>query len=381
MLSPKFIRENLDLVKENCKKRFFNFDTDLFDQLERERLSTLTALEESRKVQNKESKLIGKLPKEDTSRQEKFKELKKLSDRIKFLEEENRKIEQKVFNFCLTVPNILAKEVPFGKDETSNLEVKKAGQKRKFEFEIKDHIDIGNSLDIFDFERSSKVFGSRFTIVKNQGAKLERALINFFIEENISAGYREINAPVIVPEKLLFGTGQLPKFEKDIFKIEAKEHPFYLIPSAEVSITNLYMDEILTEEDLPMKFTSASNCFRSEAGAAGKDSKGIFRQHQFHKIEIVSYATPQNSKQRHEEMIEHIESLLKKLDLHYRIMLLSSGDTGFSAEKCYDFEVWLPKEKAYREISSCSNCGQFQALRSKIRYKNKETKKINTFTP
>lgn len=303
-----------------------------------------------------------------------------IDEKIKIIDEKTLKVEADLllvdnsFNaLILTIPNIISEETPIGRDETANLVIRSYKQKPDLDFAAKDHVELGENLDIIDLKRAGKVSGARFVFMKGLGAKLERALINFMLDTHINEhGYKELLPPFMVNSESLIGTGQLPKFEADLFKIS--DANLYLIPTAEVPVTNYYRDEILTEAELPVKFVAYTPCFRSEAGSYGKDTRGIIRQHQFNKVELVKFAHPDHSMQEHDALTNDAETILKKLGLHYRVINLCSGDIGFSASKCYDIEVWLPSQNAYKEISSCSNFLDFQARRGKIRYKTKEGK-------
>ena len=371
MLTPKFVRSNIEVVEQNLKNRYIDTELTLFRSLEEKRLLILNRFEEKKSNLNQASRKIGILKsKNQKIAPEKFAELKLLSNEIETIEADLKKLEEQVQQFCLTLPNILAKDAIIAKDEKDNVKIRTGGERKKFTFPIKSHTDLGIELNIMDFQRAVKISGSRFVCLRNAGAKLERALINFFLDENTQAGYEEVYPPAIVNKNSLIGTGQFPKFQEDVFQIVNEHHEYYLIPTAEVPITNLYSNEILKEEELPLKFTAFTPCFRSEAGAAGKDTKGLIRQHQFNKVELVTYCKPENSAQEHLKMVAHIETLLQKLYLPYQLANLCSGDMGFSASKCYDFEVWLPSQETYREISSCSNFTDFQANRCHIRYKS-----------
>ena len=376
MLLPKFVRSNIEAVEQNLKNRHIDTNLTLFRSLEEERLLILNRVQEKKSILNQASKEIGILKREKKEiAPEKFEDLKLLSNEIETIDTQLKQLEEQVQDFCLNLPNILAEDVVIGKDEEYNVKIRAGGKIKKFDFPIKSHADLGIDLNIMDFQRAVKISGSRFVCLRNAGAKLERALINFFLDENIQAGYEEIYPPAIVNKDSLIGTGQFPKFQEDVFQIMNEHHEYYLIPTAEVPVTNLYSNEILKEEELPLNFTAFTPCFRSEAGAAGKDTKGLIRQHQFNKVELVTYCKPENSEKQHLKMIAHIETLLQKLKLPYQLISLCSGDTGFSASKCYDFEVWLPSQQTYREISSCSNFTDFQSNRCHIRYKSTSTNK------
>jgi seryl-tRNA synthetase len=299
-------------------------------------------------------------------------QVKANADRIETLDAELKTIEKNLQDIMLIIPNLIDDTVPIGQDETGNVLYRTWKEPTKFDFEPKAHWDIAPELGLLDFERGTKVAKARFTMVTGLGARLERALINFMMDQNASRGYQEILPPYMVNSAALTGTGNLPKFQEDLFYCERDE--LYLIPTAEVPVTNFYADEILAETDLPRKFTSYSACFRREAGSYGKDVRGLIRQHQFNKVELVKFATPEQSMNELEEMLSTAEEILRRLELPYRVMTLCSGDIGFASAKTYDIEVWLPGQNAYREISSCSNCKDFQARRANIRYRNKDGK-------
>lgn len=300
-------------------------------------------------------------------------EMQEINENIKKLDEELTKVEERLTYLLYRIPNKLHSSVPFGKDEDENVEIRKWGEPRKFDFPIKTHDELGVELDILDFERGAKLSGSRFTVYKKQAAKLERALINFMLDTHEKEGFAEIMTPQLAKREIMTGTGQLPKFEDDMYKIEGEE--LFLIPTAEVTLTNLYNQEILEEEELPKYFCGFTACFRKEAGAGGKDLKGLIRQHQFNKVEMVKLVHPKNSYDELEHMVNCAENILQQLKLPYRVITLCSGDLGFSAAKTYDVEVWVPSQNKYREISSCSNTEDFQARRAMIKYRSKEDKK------
>jgi seryl-tRNA synthetase len=296
-------------------------------------------------------------------------EMKGVADEIKSIEASLEDVEAALKQILLTLPNLPDESVPVGRDEKANVEVRKVGEPRRFSFTPKPHWDIGPNLGIVDFERAAKISGSRFAVLWDDGARLERALIQFMLELQGSRGYREVIPPYLVTAETLTGTGQLPKFEGDLFKTRAGDRDVYLIPTAEVPLTNLHREEILDAAALPLKYVAFTPCFRSEAGSYGKDVRGLIRQHQFHKVELVKLTTPEASMAELEGMVADAEEVLKRLELPYRVVLLCTGDMGFSATKTYDLEVWLPGQDAYREISSCSNCGDFQARRAVLRYR------------
>ncbi|HYN04227.1 MAG TPA: serine--tRNA ligase [Vicinamibacteria bacterium] len=296
-------------------------------------------------------------------------EMKGVADRIKSGDARLEEVKAAIERFLLVVPNVPDASVPAGKDASANVEVRRVGTPRAFDFEPKSHWDIGPELGILDFERAARISGARFTVYWDLGARLERALIQFMLDLHGSRGYREIIPPYLVTADTLTGTGQLPKFEGDLFKTTAGDRDLYLIPTAEVPLTILHRDEILTAEELPKKYVAFTPCFRSEAGSYGKDVRGLIRQHQFHKVELVKLTTPESSMDELEGMVQDAEEVLKRLGLPYRVVALSTGDMGFAAAKTYDIEVWLPGQQAYREISSCSNCTDFQARRASLRYR------------
>jgi len=373
MLDIKFVRENPEKVKEALKKRGYNIDFDNFLSMEEERLKFLREIENKRAIRNAVSQEIAKLKKSkpDSSELEKLiSEMRQLGDEINDLESKLRIIEDKVQSFLLYIPNLPHNTVPVGKDETENVEIRRWGVPPEFDFEPLNHWDIGEILGIIDFERAGKIAGSRFAVMKGVGARLERALINFMLDLHISKGYIEVFPPLLVNRDSMIGTGQLPKFEEDLFKTEEPE--YYLIPTAEVPVTNLHKNEILSEDDLPIYYVSYTPCFRKEAGSHGKDVRGLIRQHQFNKVELVKFVKPEDSYEELESLTKDAEEVLQRLGLHYRVIVLCTGDLGFSSAKTYDIEVWLPGQKRYREISSCSNFEDFQARRANIRFRKRE---------
>ena len=379
MLTPRFIRTHLELVETSLKKRGAEASLGPFQSLEEERLTVLAKMEEMKARRNVVSREIGigKQKGEDVS--ETMKEMKVLASSIKEKEAKLQVVEKKVLDLCHWLPNVLDDEVPEGKTADDNLEIKRWGEKPCFDFSPRDHLSLAIGCGIVDMERATKVTGARFSFLKDKGARLERALIDFFLEENRSRGYTEYSPPLLVNTASLFGTAQLPKFEEDVFRLKRPDY-YYLIPTAEVPLTNYYREEILSQEELPIKMTAHSSCFRSEAGAAGQESRGLIRQHQFEKVELVKICHPRHSPNEHEAMLADAESLLQKLNLTYRVVSLCGGDIGFGARKCYDLEVWLPSQEKYVEISSVSNFGDFQANRAQIRIKEKESKNIPAHT-
>lgn len=376
MLDLKLIRSEPDQVKEFLKKRGqgdHNIDLILeFDEQRRKILFDVSSLKQER---NQVSDEIGRLKKEKKDAQEKILAMRKVSDKIKELDAEVKSIEEKIQGILLDIPNIIDSSVPIGIDEESNQEVKRWGKPREFDFIPQAHWDLGEKLGILDFERGAKISAARFTVLKDKGARLERALVNFMLDIHTKEHhYQEIFPPFLVNARTMTGTGQLPKFENDLFKAN---DDLYLVPTAEVPLTNLHQDEILPEGDLPIYYTAYTACFRREAGSYGKDVRGLIRQHQFNKVELVKICKPENSFQELEKLTQNAEVILQRLELPYRIVVLSSGDIGFSAAKTYDLEVWLPAQGKYREISSCSNCTDFQARRANIRYREKDSGKVN----
>ncbi len=373
MLDIKFIRNNIDKVEQMLKARNMDMDLSEFKELEEKRRKLIREVEDLKALRNEKSKELGKLKKEGKLTDDLRAEMQALSDKIKNLDSQLREIEEKVQNILLNIPNMLHESVPLGKDENDNVVYKVYGEKPEFDFEPKPHWDIGENLGILDFKRASKLSGARFSLYFGPGAMLERALINFMLDLHTKEhGYIEVLPPFMVNRKTMTGTGQLPKFEEDLFKIDGLD--YFLIPTAEVPVTNVFADEILQEDELPIYMTAYTPCFRKEAGAYGKDVRGLTRQHQFNKVELVKFAHPDNSYEELEKLLENAEEVLKRLGIHYRVVTLCSGDTGFSAAKTYDIEVWLPGQGIYREISSCSNFEDFQARRAKIRFKRKGKK-------
>jgi seryl-tRNA synthetase len=349
---------------------------DEFLRLEEQRRTLLKEAEELRNKRNVASEEVGKLRKQKQDAAKLIEEMKGVSDRIKKLDEKLKSLEESTNEFLLNVPNIPHESVPVGRDETENVVVKRWAEPRQFDFEPLNHWDIGEALGIIDFERAAKIAGARFSLTKGFGAKLERALMNFMLDQHAAKGYQEVFPPLIVNRDSMRGTGQLPKFEMELFRIADPE--FYLIPTAEVPVTNIHRNEILNEKDLPIYYTAYTPCFRREAGSYGKDVRGLIRQHQFNKVELVKFVRPEDSYAELESLTMNAEDILQKLELPYRVIALCTGDIGFSAAKTYDLEVWLPGQQKYREISSCSNFADFQARRANIRFK-REGKKGTEF--
>ncbi len=369
MLDIKRIREEYEVVKKAIESRGQgSFGIENILQLDDTRRSLLATVEQMKNRQNVDSKEIPILKKQGKDATELLSEMKQLSDEIKKLDIEVGDVEEKIKNTLLYIPNIPQETVPVGKDENDNLEIRKWGEPRIFDFDHKAHWDVGQDLDILDFERAAKIAGARFTVYKGLGARLERSLINFMLnlhtEEN---GFTEILPPFMVNRDAMTGTGQLPKFEEDMFHIPAKD--FFLIPTAEVPVTNLRMNEILEEAELPVYYTAYTPCFRKEAGSAGRDTRGLIRQHQFNKVELVKFVKPDNSYDELESLLLAAEEVLKRLEIAYRVVKLSTGDLGFSSAMTYDIEVWMPSYGRYVEISSCSNFESYQARRANIRFR------------
>ena len=376
MLDIKLIRENPDRVNELLKRRNGELSVDEVIELDSNRRKIQTTIDELRNKRKNDSQKIGLMKKngEDTTSLQEA--VKNLGEEIKELEEEEIVLNDRITSLLLTTPNLPQEGVPIGEDDTKNVVIGSWGEIRKFDFEPKPHWDIATQNDIIDFERGVKLAQSRFTLYKNKGAKLERAIINFFLDIHTNEhGYQEILPPFMVNSQTMQGTGQLPKFKEDMYKCENED--LYLIPTAEVPLTNIYSNEIIDEELLPCLMTAYTPCFRREAGSAGKDTRGLIRVHQFNKVEMVKITHPEKSEEEHQKMVKNAQNVLELLGLPYRTVELSTGDMGFSASKCYDIEVWMPSYKMYREISSCSNCTDFQARRANIRYRDKKTGKLN----
>ena len=369
MLDIKTLRQEPEKIREALKKRNNDLDITPAIELDAKRREILADVEEKKAKQNAISKQIPQMKKAGEDTTAIFKEMKELSDNIKVLDDEVREIDAQLKDFMLKIPNIPNESVPIGADDSENVEMRKFGTPRTFDFEAKAHWDIGTNLDILDFERGTKLTGTRFTVYKDKGARLERAVIQYFLNTHTDeSGYTEIQPPYIVNRASMTGTGQLPKFEEDAFKLTVND--YFLIPTAEVPVTNLYRDEILDGAKLPIKYCAYSACFRAEAGSAGRDTRGLIRQHQFNKVELVKFAHPENSYEELESLTNDAEKLLQGLGLPYRVVTLSTGDLGFSSAKTYDIEVWMPSYNRYVEISSCSNFEDYQARRANIKFKD-----------
>lgn len=383
MLDIKLIRENPAFVKERLKTRdeVYTYLIDEVLAVDKERRKIIAEVEKLKAEKNKLSKEIGQLFKEGKKEeaQKAKEEVVSKNKKIDQLEKELKEVEQKFNKLLLSIPNMPHESVPIGEDETQNIEIRRWGEPRKFDFEPLSHWEIGEKLGILDFERGAKLSGSRFTVMYQKAARLERALINFMLDLHTKEHkYTEVWTPVLVKPEILTGTGQLPKFEEDLYKV--CDEDLYLLPTAEVSLTNLHTGEILKEEELPKYYTAYTPCFRREAGSHGRDVRGILRQHQFDKVELVKIVKPENSYEELEKLVQEAERVLQLLELPYRVVELCTGDLGFSATKTYDIEVWIPSQNTYREISSCSNTEDFQARRAKIRYKNKDGKNVFVHT-
>ena len=381
MLDMKFVRENPDAIDTAMANRQTSWDREKFFELDDERRAVIGEVEELQATRNAESKKIGALMKEGKKDEaEAAKEaVREVNEKIDGLAERRAALEAEQYDFMAHLPNIPYEATPVGVDETENPEVRRWGTPRDFAaegFEDKAHWDLGTDLGIMDFERGNKLSGSRFTVLGGAGARLERALINYFVDTHTSRGFKEWWPPIVVKRQTMFGTGQLPKFEDDAYHVSGDN---FLIPTAEVVLTNLHAEEVLEGADLPLRYTAFTPCFREEAGSAGRDTRGIIRQHEFDKVEMVKFAKPEESDAELESMTAEAEYLLQQLGLPYRVIKLCTGDLGFSARQTYDIEVWLPSYKAYKEISSCSNCGDFQARRANIKYRDPENFKGSRF--
>ena len=370
MLDIKFVRENPDVVDKACESRQnAHWDREKFFELDEERRSVIVEVERLQADRNAVSKEIGQLMREGKRDEAEAAKARVAAnkERIAELDDKRDEVEQELFDLVAAIPNIPHESVPYGKDDSDNPEVRRWGTPREFDFEAKAHWDLGPDLGIIDFDRGVKIAGARFYALGGLGSRMERALISFMIDMHVKAGFKEWWLPVITNRETLFGTGQLPKFEDDLYHVNPD---LYLIPTAEVMLTNLHRDEVLDASQLPLWYTAFTPCFREEAGSAGRDTRGIIRVHQFDKVEMVKFAKPEDSMNQLESMVAEAEAVLQALGLPYHVVTLCTGDIGFSATKCYDLEVWLPSYNAYKEISSCSNCWDFQARRANIRYRD-----------
>ncbi len=368
MIDLKAIRNNPEILKKALQKRKENFDIEGFLKIDENRRDIIQKVEQLKNKQNVTSKLIPQYKKEGKDVASLMEEMKALSDEIKELDNKVRLLDDEIEKILLTIPNIPNDSVPLGDSDEDNVEIRKWGEPRKFDFEPKAHWEIGEKLNILDFSTAAKVTGARFTFYKGLGARLERALMNFMLDLHVDKhGYTEVFPPFMVHRNSMIGTGQLPKFEEDSFKVNGTE--YFLVPTAEVPVTNMYREQILDEKDLPIKHVAYSACFRAEAGAAGRDTRGLIRQHQFNKVELVKFTTPETSYDELEKLTNDAEEVLQILGLPYRVVKICIGDLGFTAAMKYDIEVWMPSYNRYVEISSCSNFESFQARRAGIRYR------------
>ena len=375
MLDIRYLRQNIDLVRKKLRQRGQAIDFDRFLTLDKERRDILLTVETLRNERNDASKEIGRLKKEKKDAAPLIAKMAEVSEKIKRLDDNLKAVEDDLNKFMLMVPNMQHESVPVGSGENDNVVVRLGGEKPVFKYEPKEHWEIGENLNILDFSRGAKIAGARFTLYKGMGAALERALINFMLDLHVGEhGYTEVLTPFMVNRESMTGTGQLPKFAEDLFKIDGME--YYLIPTAEVPVTNIYREEVLEESNLPVYYVAYSPCFRSEAGSYGKDTRGLVRQHQFNKVEMVKFTKPEYSYDELEKLTANAEAVLDKLGIHYRTVNLCAGDLGFSSAKTYDVEAWMPGQNVYREISSCSNFEDFQARRASIRFRREDSGKI-----
>lgn len=375
MLDIKLLRNTIDDVAEQLNRRGFELDTKQFQALEGKRKTLQTMTQELQNERNTRSKSIGQAKAKGEDIQPLLAEVADMGDKLKAAEQDLTGLQTEIDDIVKGIPNLLHESVPAGKTEDDNVEISRWGEPRNFDFEPKDHVDLGEANGWMDFETASKITGSRFVVMRDGMARMHRALIQFMLDTHTAEhGYKEVYVPYMVNEDSLYGTGQLPKFAEDLFKLEGEQN-YYLIPTAEVPVTNIVRDEIVTEDQLPMQYTAHTPCFRSEAGSYGRDTRGLIRQHQFEKVELLHFVKPEDSEDALERLRRHAEIILEKLELPYRSVVLCAGDTGFSANKTYDLEVWLPGQQTYREISSCSNMRDFQARRMQARFRNTETGK------
>ncbi len=373
MLEIKFVRQNLELVQESLRKRGENYDLGRFVDCDSKRRSILLEVEQLKHQRNKVTDRIAQMKRKKEDATELIADMRDVSQKIKALDEELSEHEQALRSILMGVPNLPHQSVPVGKDAEDNPVIRKEGAMPSFDFEPLPHWEIGERLGILDFERAAKIAGARFALYIGAGARLERALINFMLDiQTKEHGYLEVLPPFMANRASTTATGQLPKFEEDLFKLEGWD--YYLVPTAEVPVTNIHRDEVLDEQELPKLYTACTPCFRSEAGSYGKDTRGLIRQHQFNKVELVKFTTPETGYEELEKLLADAESILKRLGLHYQVIVLCTGDLGFSAAKTYDIEVWMPGQQKYREISSCSCFEDFQARRGSIRFKRKGKK-------
>lgn len=373
MLDIKRIRNNPEEIVEALKKRRGEYPIQKLLETDEKRREVIQKVESMKAEQNKLSKQVPQMKKNGEDTTELFKNLKKLSDDIKSMDDDLKNIDEEIREYLMEIPNTPNKDVPVGLDDTENLEMRKWGEPRKFDFDIKAHWDLGVDLDILDFERATKISKSRFSVFKGKGARLERALMNFMVDLHTDKqGYTEMNTPVLMSPSAMMGTGQIPKFKEDMFYCEKDD--MYLAPTAEVPVTNLLSGEILEQGSLPIYYTAFTQCFRREAGSAGRDTRGLIRNHQFEKVEMVKFVEPATSYDELEKLTNNAEEILQLLEIPYRVVRLCSGDLGFSSAMTYDIEVWMPSYNRYVEISSCSNFEDFQARRANIRYRDENNK-------
>ena len=370
MLDLKFVRENIETVQENLDRRHTTGDLASFVKFYDERRAIIQEVEQLKAVRNAVTAEISQLKRNKENADDKIAEMQRVGDEIGALDTKLRDVETELQQVALMLPNMCDASVPVGADENENIEQRRWGTPRSFDFDVKAHWDLGESLGILDFERAAKESGARFTIYKGIGARLERALINFMLDMHGSAGFTEMMTPYIVTRETLTNTGQLPKFAEDMYKVEGEN--YFLIPTAEVTLTNYHANEILTADELPKYYTAFTACFRAEAGSAGRDTRGLIRQHQFNKVELVKFAKPEESFAELETLTAQAESILQALELPYRVITLCTGDMGFGSAKTYDIEVWMPSQGVYREISSCSNMTDFQARRGNIKFRREQ---------
>lgn len=374
MLDIKFVRENIEAVKEMLKKRNNSLSLDGFEEMEKKRREILSEVETLKAERNAVSKKIGAMKKAGENTDGIVAEMQTVGDKISRLDNELRDVEKELRDLMLSIPNMPKEDVPYGVDDTDNPEVRKFMEPTRFDFEPKAHWDLGEALDIIDAERAAKVTGARFTFYKGMGARLERALINFMMDLHATKhGYTEMLAPCIVNQDSMIGTGQLPKFAEDMFKLEGLD--YYMVPTAEVPTTNYHREEIIDGALLPEYYCAYTACYRAEAGSAGRDTRGLIRQHQFNKVELIKFTKPEDSWDELEKMVDDAEDVLRILELPYHVVLLCTGDMGFTSAKTYDIEVWMPAQNCYREISSCSNCLDFQARRANIKFRREPNSK------
>jgi serine--tRNA ligase len=370
MLDLKFVRENIETVQENLDRRHTTGDLASFVKFYDERRAIIQEVEQLKAVRNAVTAEISQLKRNKENADDKIAEMQRVGDEIGALDTKLRDVETELQQVALMLPNMCDASVPVGADENENIEQRRWGTPRSFDFDVKAHWDLGESLGILDFERAAKESGARFTIYKGIGARLERALINFMLDMHGSAGFTEMMTPYIVTRETLTNTGQLPKFAEDMYKVEGEN--YFLIPTAEVTLTNYHANEILSADELPKYYTAFTACFRAEAGSAGRDTRGLIRQHQFNKVELVKFAKPEESFAELETLTAQAESILQALELPHRVITLCTGDMGFGSAKTYDIEVWMPSQGVYREISSCSNMTDFQARRGNIKFRREQ---------